>query len=334
MNELETSASQSLSTKVPMAIWFTDTHQFTSQSAPAFLKENSFLFCFSKTQQQWFEKAKWNNSYYLPLAVDCTLFKPLEKNRQISFMGELRHMTTDSPMVKLLHPLRLKAYPATPLGQELQKFFEIIQQFLKQTAQNLTPINKVELFDDFRQFTPEKFQKYIELFSTELWQPALFENHNALQRATICQIYENELEIYGTYDDWRTLGKWPKHHKKRARYPEEWASMCGSSQISLNLFRPDPMHGIPLKAFEIAACSLLFTNDHPMLRTVFTPDENCIAFSSLNEAQDKYQMLKENPQLIKDISANSRKLMSGAHQYQHRWQFMENCFKESNAINI
>ena len=333
LNELEISAHQSFNSKIPMAIWFTDTHKFQSENAPDFLKENSFMFCFSEAQQLWFSKAGWQHSFYLPLAVNSTLFKPLQKTKDISFMGELRHMTADSPMVQLLHPLRLKANPSTPFGNELQSFFKVIHNFLEKSSKVLNPIKKEELYDDFCNSCPVTFHKYINLFDASQWQAALFENHNALLRASVCRLFENELEINGTYEDWSTLGDWPKHLKKRASYPQEWSRLCGSSNISLNLFRPDPMHGIPLKAFEIASCSLLFTNEHPMLKKVFTPDVDCISFQSLKEARSKYHWLKNNPEKILEISQASRSLMLKGHQYTHRWQTIEESLRDAGLID-
>lgn len=325
LNELQRSSEASLDLRVPMAIWFTDNHKSQSRSAPEFLKSNSFIFCFSEAQKEWFKESGWSNAYYLPLAVDTEVFKPLEKTTNISFMGELRHMTSDSPMVQLLHPLRLKADPKTALGKELQKFFNFINDFLKINCTSLTPIEELNLHREFIKLCPLELQKYIELFDSELWASALFENYNAIMRAKVCRALNPDLKIWGTYEDWKTLGLWPNHQQRRASYPGEWSNIIGSSQIGLNLFRPDPMHGIPLKAYEIASCSMLFTNDHPMLRTVFTPYEDCIVFNSFKEAKEKYDYLINNPEIIEKISANSRKLMIDKHQYHHRWTFMKSC---------
>ena len=332
LNELEQSAALSLNLKKPMVVWFTDNHRFQSKNAPEFLKQNSFMFCFSKSQQEWFNEAGWRHSYYLPLAVDTKTFKPLQKTTKISFMGELRHMTSDSAMVQLLHPLRLKADPKTTLGQELGKFFEYIERFIIEKCCLLQPVNRSRLYEDFHKCCPTAFHKYIELFNQSLWEDALFENYNAILRAKVCRELKDDLDIWGTFNDWNTLGDWPGHHQRRAVYPHEWSEICGKSNIGLNLFRPDPMHGIPLKAFEIAACSVLLTNDHPMLRTVFTPDTDCMVFNSFDEAKEKYAYLMSNPDVLQKLSKNSRELMDKKHQYSHRWHFMEKCFKETGVI--
>ena len=333
LNELENSAKLAMDLKVPMATWFTDTHKANSANFPTYLKENSYMFCFSKEQERWFKESDFKHAMYLPLAVDCEVFQPLEKLHDISFMGELRNMTTDNPMVQLLHPLRSKAHLENELGSEIRSFLKSLDQFINQKARNLTPVNFDQLYNDFSENLPNNLHKFKDLYDLENWIPALFETVNAYQRAQICRLFQKNIRIHGTYSDWQTLGSWPNHSKKRANYPQEWAQLSGSSKISLNLFRPDPLHGIPLKAFEIAACSLLFTNDHPMLRTVFTPDKNCITFSSLEEAKEKYDYLIKHPEQVNEITENSRSLMQEKHQYQNRWESIESALIKAGLIS-
>ena len=125
LNDFYDTASFSLKKKIPMAIWFTDIHKRTTVNFPPFLKNNSFLFCFSHEQTRWFKETGWKNACYLPLAVDCQTFHPRDKEYDISFMGELSHMTTDNPMVSLLQPLFQKAASAKKLGVEINKFPEM-----------------------------------------------------------------------------------------------------------------------------------------------------------------------------------------------------------------
>ncbi|MCM8537771.1 MAG: glycosyltransferase [Lentisphaeraceae bacterium] len=334
LNELENTSKLSLQLKVPMAVWFTDTHKANSANFPSYLKENSYMFCFSKEQERWFKESNFKYATYLPLAVDCDVFKHLDKQHNISFMGELRNMTTDNPMVHLLHPLRSKAHLENSLGNEIRYFLKSLDHFINQASKNLTPVNFDQLYQEFSNNLPNDLKKFKDLYSMESWIPALFETVNAYQRAHICRLFKGDIRIHGTPTDWQTLGNWPNHANKRAQYPQEWAQLCGSSKISLNLFRPDPLHGIPLKAFEIAASSLLFTNDHPMLRTVFTPDKDCIAFSSLEEAKDKYTHLLNNPDLVEKISENSRKLMLEKHQYQNRWTSIKSALNKAGLISL
>jgi len=316
---------------LPLGIWFSDTHRLIFQEPRAFALntaayKRTFFFCFSAAQRDWFHLAGAANAMLLPLAADPLLFcpqrtEPPELGAAVSFMGELRYSIGINQMNQLLQPLRQRAAdPNSSLGQQAQQFLQFLQQVFRCWGRDLTQFGPVYHLQWLQQNCPPALRHLLNLYSPGQWCEAIDHQLNAEQRIAVCRsLADLPLSIWGDQHDWLAAGNWPGHHGRRADYWQEWPAIAAQSHACLNLIRPSCWHGVPLKAFEIAAAgSLLLTNTHPSLEAVFEPQRECLVFASIAEARQLGKAISKNPQQFADIAAAGLARVRAEHSYEAR----------------
>ena len=144
------------------------------------------------------------------------------------------------------------------------------------------------------------------------------------ERETIlAELAEHDLEIWGSYY-WRRRTNSDsvvrQHWMGREAVGNEFAAVCASHKILLNLIDSVGWPGPNMRAFEHAACAgFSLTTRTPALLDVFTEGDNIECFESVEEAKDKIRFYLQNETARRRIAAASYdKVVHGGHAYGDR----------------
>lgn len=312
--------------EIPRVIWFTDLHADIYNPPENYdlgkLDDGlEFLFCFSPQQAKWFEKAGARRVAYLPPAADPSFFNPSFENLKLgsflTFLGEAR-ISQQNDMARVKDELTANCGD----DPDLAGLFDELDSFITERTANFAPRNPNGLSADLSSRLSPGSRRLARRFPSTRWARAIENQLNATQRVELCRRLEAfDLKIWGNVGDWGKAGVWRSHAGRRADFFREWPSIIAHSSACVNLFRPSIWHGVPQKAFEIAAGgSVLLSNWHPNLELTFAPGKECLTFKTLDECLDLVNWLKNEPNDFSVITKAARNRVLSEHTYLHRAQ--------------
>lgn len=100
---------------------------------------------------------------------------------------------------------------------------------------------------------------------------------------------------------------------------DEYREMNCKATVGLNW---SSLQDLPARVFEIMAMERVCLTNRgiPDLPTLFEEGKHYLAFDNVNEARDKMDWVRDNPDAAKDIARNGYEIVMEKHTYDHRVQ--------------
>lgn len=284
--------------------------------------ETNYIFLFDRLEAEEYQKAGFSRVFHLPLAVntdrlDKLVFTPAQIQKHtsdISFVGHLY----DSPLETLLYcaDTYTKGYIEGILQAQLRIY----------GVNFLNEVITGELLDSIN----GSFQK--------LGQTSLSLNKSGLSYAIATEITHLErsflLEQFSELYDTHFYSSAPCQLSGVTfcgplKYTDEMPCVFRYSRLNLNPTLKSIRSGIPLRALDImGARGVLFSNYQPELAEYFADGEDCIMYSSMEEAVDKADFYLKNDDLRNQIAVNGYQKVKAHFSYP---QMIEKMFQISEA---
>lgn len=133
------------------------------------------------------------------------------------------------------------------------------------------------------------------------------------------QIKDYNLKIWGN-DWWKANKELQKKWMGKAAYGEEFAKICNSSKIVLNIIRKQDATSHNMKTFEIPACKGFVLSNYSQEAVEFFPENiAAIYFKNVQELKEKIDFYLNNELKRYEIIENSYNiLINGRHKYSDR----------------
>ena len=126
------------------------------------------------------------------------------------------------------------------------------------------------------------------------------------------------------WGDWLKTGSLlEKTYQKGCVYGEELVQIYSTAGVVIDIHflftRPGVIPNVTLRVFEIpAAGGFVLTNFSPQLANLFKPDEEIVAYSSIDELREKTIFYRAHPRERKRIAENGRARVLHDHTFGHR----------------
>lgn len=260
--------------------------------------ETNYIFLFDRIEVQEYQKAGYDRVFHLPLAVNtdrldalCFTSEQIAKHTaDVSFVGHLY----DSPLETLLYTAGdyVKGYIEGILQSQLRIYgYNFLDELV--TEELLAAVNS-------------SFQK--------IGQTALSLNRRGLSYAIATEITHLErsflLEQFSELFDTHFYTSKPCDLNGvklcgPLKYADEMPCVFRYSKLNLNPTLKCIRSGIPLRALDImGAGGVLLSNYQPELAEYFTDEEDCIMYTSMEDAVAKADFYLRNDDLRGKIAIN------------------------------
>jgi len=278
--------------------------------------ETNYIFLFDRIEVSQYQAMGYTRVFHLPLAVnterlDTLSFTPSQIQKytsEVSFVGQLY----DSPLGTLLYSADdyIKGYIEGILQAQLRIYG---YNFLDEVISD-------EILDSVN----ESFRR--------IGQNTVSLNHRGLAYAIATEITHLErsflLEQFGELFDTRfyttnacTLGNVKVCGP--LKYMDEMPCVFKNSKLNLNPTLKCIQSGIPLRALDImGARGVLLTNYQPELAEYFIDEEDCIMYSSMEDAVAKADFYLRNEDLRESIGIKGYQKVKEQFTYSERIKTM------------
>ena len=282
------------------------------------------IFLFDRMQYTEIAPLNPGNVFHFPLAVNVTdkqnviqqaSISDLERfSSNVSFVGSL--YTEKCPYDRLNTP---PAYLSGYLNGLMEAQLKVYGYYF---VEELLPDNIVEEFKAHM----EHFYTYpLETYLTDrqtLAQLYIGSKITAIERVrTFTMLSEHfDVDLY-TASDTSSLPR--IHNRGLAKTLTEMPIIFHKSKINLNPTSRSIRSGLPLRIFDILGCGgFVLTNYQPELPELFTPGEDLVAYSSLEELNELVAYYLEHENERKEIAYNGLQKVKTYYTYPIRLEQM------------
>lgn len=293
---------------LPYLSWSYDS-PLSESLVPFFDMPGNIICLFDRAEVNKYNKAGYKNVYHVPLAVNTSRLMDTIKNGEkakytsdVSFVGDLHF----SPLPDLLNSMSEynKGFVTALLYSQMELYgYDIITPSLSNNI--IASIN-----NDFRKVSP---------LGANLTKTGLvFAMQKELTHAERLTVIEElaskvtfNLYSYDKYNFDSILSQ-----KGSVSYKDEMPCVFSQSKINLCPTSRSISSGIPLRALDILGSKgLLLTNFQQELYEEFTDGEDCLIYTSFDEAIEKALFYLEKEDEMERIRQNGFEKVSKLHSY-------------------
>lgn len=294
---------------IPYLSWSYDS-PLSEALIPYFDMPTNIICLFDRAEVNKFNKAGYKNVYHVPLAVNASRLMTTIKNGEktkytsdVSFVGDLHF----SPLPELLGSMGEynKGFVTALLYSQMELYgYDIISPAISNDI--IEGINH-----DFRKISPEG----ANLTKTGLVF-AMQKELTHIERLTIIEELASKVSFnlysYDKYNFDSILSQ-----KGSVSYKDEMPCVFSQSKINLCPTLRSISSGIPLRALDILGSrGLLLTNFQQELFEEFTDGEDCLIYTSIDEAIDKALFYLEKEDEMERIRENGFNKVCRLHSYE------------------
>jgi len=263
--------------------------------------ETNFIFLFDYAQYQIHKNRGLNNVYYLPIGVDCGLFKQMIADKpsvkryeaDISFVGNLYNDDEHSLWDKVNYlPQYLKGYvDAIIYTQKNVWGSNLISTIGYGEWQLLKKYVNLEFGDGYEDGAYEAAMSNI--ISQKIAQ---------LERMDLCSILNNKYD-FSLYTDCDTSFDERIKTRGHADYVKEMPYIFNGSKININITLKSILTGIPLRALDIMSCGgFLLTNYQIEIAEYFENEKDMVFYEDMGDMCEKIDYYLEHDEERKRIA--------------------------------
>lgn len=293
---------------IPYLSWSYDS-PLSESLVPFFDMPENIICLFDRAEVNKYNKAGYKNVYHVPLAVNTSrLMDTIKKGERakytsdVSFVGDLHF----SPLPDLLNSMGEynKGFVTALLYSQMELYgYDIITPSLSNDI--IASIN-----NDFRKVSPLG----ANLTKTGLVF-AMQKELTHIERLTIIEELASKVTFnlysYDKYNFDSILSQ-----KGSVSYKDEMPCVFSQSKINLCPTLRSISSGIPLRALDILGSKgLLLTNFQQELYEEFTDGEDCLIYTSIDEAIEKALFYLEKDDKMERIRQNGFEKVSKLHSY-------------------
>jgi spore maturation protein CgeB len=256
------------------------------------------IFFFARADYEMYRAKGLDNVYYLPLAVNTERLKGIKVDMgkygsDISFVGKLYESML--PALKTHMDDYQKGYIDSVVNAQLQIYGGYIVE----------DVITEEFTEEVRKRYKSLSEKAIQVSQKELaWAVASYVTH--LERMTLLRILskEHNLKLFTfelTEDEKRLLQD--VKFCGPVDYLTQMPQVFAASKINLCPVLKANRSGIPLRALDIMGCGgFLLSSFQPELAEYFADGEECVMYSSIEDAVAKAEFYLKNEELRQQIA--------------------------------
>ncbi len=278
----------------------------------------NYIFFFARADYETYRGMGLDNVYYLPLAVNTERLDSIRTDYcqyecEISFVGKLYESML--PSLKSHMDEYQKGYIDSVVNVQMQLYGGYI----------VDDAITEEFTESVRARYRSLSDKAIQVTRKELcWMVASHVTH--LERMTLLSLLskKHQVRLY-TYelseDEKRLLDK--VDYKGPVNYLSEMPQVFRGSKINLCPVLKANKSGIPLRALDIMGCGgFLLSSYQPELYEYFVDGEECVMYTSLEDAIAKADFYLGRDDLRKDIAAAGKRRIEQDFRYEDRIKTM------------
>ena len=275
--------------------------------------DTNLIFLFDYAQYQIHKNRGLNNVYYLPIGVDCDLFKHMIVDKalvkryetDVSFVGNLYNDEEHSLWDKVNY-----------LPQYLKGYLDAIIY----THKNVWGSNLISAIG-YREW--QLLKNYIKLEFSDSFEDGAYEVAMSniitqkiaqIERMDLCSIL-NDKYSFSLYTDCDTSFDDRIKTKGHANYVQDMPYIFNGSKVNINTTLKSILTGIPLRALDIMACGgFLLTNYQLEIAEYFENEKDMVFYEDIGDMCEKIDYYMEHEEERKKIAFNgyekTRKLFS------------------------
>ena len=297
---------------IPYLSWSYDS-PLAEKLTEYFSFETNKIFLFDRNETEKYTNQGFSNIYHMPLAananrLDKMCFSQVQEQRfsaDVSFVGQLYSEPILSRLLSSMDDYS-KGYIEAIMSAQMQVY----------GADILTPAISEDLLDRIHNCARENGVDSV-LSKTGLTF--------SIQKQITCAERITLISTLGEYYDLKYFGTDKYAFDSRVKkmgpvhYMDEMPAVFRYSKINLCPTIRSIVTGIPLRALDIMASGgVLFSNYQVELAEMFGDGEDCIMYSSLEEAVDKASYYLNNEEELCKIAQNGHDIVKKNFRYEDR----------------
>ena len=301
---------------IPYVSWSYDS-PLAERLSDYFYFDTNKIFLFDRHEAEMYQRKGFSNVYHMPLASNAERIEKMtfsEKlierfSSDISFVGQLYSEPILSHLMGTMDEYS-KGYIEAILSAQLEIYGDDI----------LTPSITQELMERIRSSAKDNGID-TKLTETGL-RFAVQKQITFAERVTLLTALSEHfgLKYYGS-DNYKFDA--PVHKMGPVRYMDEMPAVFRYSKLNLCPTIRSIVTGIPLRALDImAAGGALFSNYQIELAENFKDGDDCIMYSSVEEACDKASFYVKSEEELKRIAKNGHNIVRTKFLYEDRLKSM------------
>lgn len=271
------------------------------------------IFIWDKFYKSEFERRFEVKTFYLPLAANPDIFRPLPPDpdfeSDVTFVGSISE-TSDYTAARIsggwpdwlaqFAQLAVDSFFATPESG--------IDTIIAELENNMPP--------DFR----DAFARFSENVQYTLFTLSVHDQINDAKRLEAVGALPGGIRIavHGG-DGWKRLKRGGVGLRGPVDYHSKTPLVYNSARINLNVTSLQLAAAVNQRVFDVPACgSFMLTDYRSSLTELFEPESEVVIYNGLTDLRDKAEYYLEHEEERVAIAARARKRVLAEHTYAHR----------------
>jgi len=295
------------SIELPVASWYVDSPNLIIKSFKENVSSYTTLFLWDRGYMQDMESVGFEAVYYLPLATDEKIFKPLGRRRkkgrafacEVGFVGNSMVAPTEERLSKV--------DPA---------FYPLVERLVEQCLRRRIS------FDESMESMDERDRARVSGLSpswrVNLEAAVLWKTTQRYRLQCVEKLSGFDLQIHGD-TGWKSLLNGKGRLCEPLNYYKELPVYYNRCRINFNATNLQMGEAVNQRVFDVPACgSFLLTDHQEALGEAFKIGEEVIAFDEVEAIPDLVRFYLHNTGAREAIAARGRKRVLQDHTYKHR----------------
>jgi len=292
------------SIELPVAVWYVDSPNIIVQPFKGNISDNTVLFLWDSSYRDDMASAGFKNIFYLPLATDEKIFKPIKLSKKaykryhskIAFVG---NSMVDAIKKKKENISDEYAGIITNLSEALSKKRIPFNELIKQQPNNIK-----------KQLTLLSEQDLSELEADVYWNATKKYRLNILR--SISKFYPT---IYGDRG-WKQLLKGSFRLREEVNYYKTLPVVYNATDININATSLQMPEGVNQRVFDVPACGgFLLTDYQKALEELFDVGKEVVVYKDTEELPELIKYYLENDTERKKIAERAYRRVISEHTY-------------------
>lgn len=295
------------SIEMPVVVWYVDSPNIIVRPFRANISDNTVLFLWDWSCRDDMVSAGFKNIFYLPLATDETIFKPIKISKgayrryysKVSFVGNSMVDVYTKQIEKVPETLhKIVETLAVQLSEERVSFKELLS------------VQKKDVIDQLSELTEKDFR---ELESAVYWRASMLYRWKVLRN-----LVDFSPVIYGD-EGWKKMIDNSFQLRGTVNYYETLPVIYNSTEINFNTTSLQMPEAVNQRVFDVPACGGFLLTDHQKaIEELFELGREVITYTALEEIPELVRFYLKHPSERERIAMAARERILKEHTYRHR----------------
>ncbi len=297
------------SIEMPVAVWYVDSPNIIVRAYRRNVSDNTVIFLWDHSYIDDMRAAGFKHVYYLPLATDRSIFRPLRLSKKayrkhhsrVSFVGNSMLDACRKQAGKIPHGFHdIMESLAETLSRERMSFEKLCSSYDEGTTEKLDQLTEKDLR---------------ELEAAIYWKATLINRLRAINR-----LREFTPVIYGD-SGWRELLDEAFEIRGKVDYYQGLPVVYNSTDVNFNTTSLQMPEAVNQRVFDVPACgSFLITDYQKALEELFEPGREVITYEDPEEIPELVRYYLDHPRERQRVALAARRRVLAEHTYLHRLQ--------------